>query len=273
MAEARRTPELPVAAGRVTESAIRIAVVHPELLGTYGDGGNAVILARRLEWRQIASELVEVHPGAPVPDSCDVYCLGGGEDKPQARAAAELSHGQPLARAVEAGAAVLAVCAGFQILGRSFLGADGTPRDGLGLIDAVTDRGRGRRAVGEVVSTPTAALGARGLPTLTGYENHRWVTTLGPGVTPLGQVVSGVGNGAGDRSEGAVSGRVVGTYMHGPVMARNPILADLILESVVGPLDPIEDAEANALRAERLAAVGAGGGARWGPLRRWGRRR
>ena len=238
---------------RRRDSAVRIVLVHPDLLGTYGDGGNGVILARRLEWRGMAAELVEAGSGAPVPATGDVYCLGGGEDGPEARSAAELAPGNPLGRAVESGAAVLAVCAGFQVIGTSFPGAGGEEHAGIGLIDISSRKGTGRRAVGELVTRPEAGLG---LPALTGYENHGAVTELGAGVAPLATVVSGVGNGTEDRAEGAHTGRVFCTYMHGPVLARNPALADAVLESVVGPLPPIDDAEAEALRAERLAAAG-----------------
>ena len=237
---------------RDRSSTVRVVVVHPDLLGTYGDGGNGLILARRLAWRGFAVELVEAMSGTPVPASGDVYCLGGGEDAAQSRAAAELAEGNPLGRAVAAGAAVLAVCAGFQVIGAGFPAADGARRSGLDLIDIDTIKGVGRRPVGELVVEPRPELG---LPTLTGYENHGGRTRLGPGVTPLGQVRSGIGNGGGDGSEGAVSGRVVGTYMHGPALARNPALADLILSWVVGPLPPLEDGEADQLRQERLGAV------------------
>jgi hypothetical protein len=229
-------------------------VVHPDLLGTYGDGGNGLILARRLAWRGFAVELVEAMSGATVPASGDLYCLWGGEDAAQSRAAAELADGNPLGQALAAGAAVLAVCAGFQVIGTGFPAADGARRSGLGLINIDTSKGVGRRPVGELVVEPGSALG---LPTLTGYENHGGRTRLGPEVQPLGRVLSGIGNGSGDHSEGAVSGRVVGTYMHGPALARNPALADLILSWVVGPLPPLEDGEAEELRRERLRAVGA----------------
>ena len=246
-------------------SAVRVALLFPELLGTYGDGGNAMILARRLAWRGLPVELVDVPSGGDVPVGCDIYCIGGGEYGPEVRAATELRPGRPLRRAVEAGAAVLAVCAGFQLAGTTFPGADGREHEGLGLVDATTRRGSGKRAVGEVVSVPDPSLG---LPELTGYENHAAVTELGPGVAGLGRVVTGVGNGTLDRVEGAVSGRVVCTYMHGPVLARNPALADHILGSVVGALSPLDDEEAESLHAERLrAAEGERSGRLWrGPL-------
>lgn len=236
--------------------AVRIAVLFPELLGTYGDGGNAVVLARRLQWRGIPVETVTVKVDDPVPDSCDLYLLGGGEDGPQTLAVERLGSSGGLERAVSAGAVVLAVCAGFQILGHSFPGADGTARPGLGLLGCSTERGRGPRRIGEVVVEPDPVLS--GAELLTGYENHGGVTRLEPGLAPLGRVISGRGNDSGDRTEGAVSGRIVGTYLHGPVLARNPALADLLLGWVVGaglePLDRPEVAEAvEGLRADRLS--------------------
>jgi CobQ-like glutamine amidotransferase family enzyme len=231
---------------------VSIALLYPELLGTYGDGGNATVLAQRLHWRGIPAEVIDVHAGEPIPSSCQIYVMGGGEDAPQALAARELRSGSVLADAVAGGAAVLAVCAGLQVLGNRFAGEDGKAHDGLGLLDCETHRDDGPRRVGEVVVTPDESLG---LPELTGYENHGGVTTLGPGARPLGRVVVGHGNDGGDGTEGIVSGRVVGTYLHGPVLARNPALADHLLSSVLGPLDPLDDSEVDALRKERLHAA------------------
>ena len=267
-----------MASDRPGQSAVRVALVFPDLLGTYGDSGNAVILAQRLRWRDQSAEMVEINAGGAVPDSCDLYVIGGGEDQPQALAARELNRQRSLHRAVDRGAAVLAVCAGLQILGRTFVGPDGVEQPGLDLIDCVTIRGQGRRAVGELVVEP--APDAR-LPVMTGYENHGGVTILGPGTRPLGRVRTGVGNGEdapcegphpgapadrAERADGAIHGRVWGTYMHGPVLARNPVFADRLLELVTGPLPPLDDRESEALRAERLAAAPAEAS---GALRRW----
>ena len=229
---------------------ISIAGLFPELLGTYGDGGNVDVLAQRLRWRGIDAETVTVAAGEPIPESCDLYLLGGGEDGPQTLAAEELASGGALSRAVDRGAAVLAVCAGFQILGTTFVGPDGSPHPGLGLLDCATRRGAGRRRVGEVVAEPEAFP----LPQLTGYENHQGVTRLGDECRPLGRVVVGSGNDSDDGSEGAVNGKVVGTYLHGPVLARNPALADLLLSWVAGSLAPLDDREIEELRDERLSA-------------------
>ncbi len=245
-----------------------IALVYPDLLGTYGDSGNATILAQRLRWRGTPAEVITVLAGDPVPSSADLYVVGGGEDLPQAFAARELTATRPLHRAVAGGAAVFAVCAGLQILGTSFVGPDGVETDGLGLLDCRTSRGDGPRAVGELVVDPEAA---DGLPVLSGYENHGGRTARGPAVRPAGRVRSGIGNG--DGTDGAVSGHVYGTYLHGPALARNPALADLLLSWVVGPpAAPLDDRESTELRAERLAVAArhASAGARTGGRRtRW----
>jgi CobQ-like glutamine amidotransferase family enzyme len=243
---------------------VGIAVVYPDLLGTYGDGGNAVVLAQRLRWRGISAEVVQLKGDDPVPETCGIYVLGGGEDDPQTLAARQLIAGGSLARAVDAGAVVFAVCAGLQVVGRSFLGRDGGPHPGVGLLDCTTDRRAATRPVGELVVAPDPALH---LPTLSGYENHGGLTTPGETATPLGRVVSGTGNG--DGWEGVVNGHVLGTYMHGPALARNPALADLLLTWAVGALDPLDDTEPEALRRSRLYAVAAAEGRVSRKLRRW----
>lgn len=227
---------------RAGDSTVSIALLYPELLGTYGDNGNAAVLAQRLAWRGIAAEIVSVAPRTPLPTSCDVYLLGGGEDDPQRHVARELAAEDRLATAVERGAAVLAVCAGLQVLGRSFATGEGRFATGVGLLDIETGRpspqGGRARAVGESVVEPRPSLG---LPMLVGFENHGGLTTLRADAQPLGTVRVGIGNGTSDRAEGVVSGRVVGTYLHGPVLALNPALADLLLGWVVGELPPLPD--------------------------------
>ena len=235
---------------------LRIAVVYPDLLGTYGDGGNGLVLARRAEWRGHDVTLLGAASDRPLPEA-DLYCLGGGEDGPQVRAARTLIDDGTLVRRVAEGAAVLAVCAGFQIVGRTFPGAGGDPHEGVGLLDVVTVKPTGPRAVGEVlVDVDPDVLGP--LPTLTGFENHGGATSRSEGTAALGQVLVGVGNGVGDGSEGAVQGRIVGTYLHGPVLARNPALADRLLSWALDDvsLAPLADDESESLREERLAAVG-----------------
>lgn len=236
------------------DSTLAVVLVYPRLLGTYGDRGNALVLLQRLRWRGIPAELVEVDPDAPVPARGDLYVLGGGEDVTTELAATRLHADGALGRAVADGATVLGVCAGMQLLGHGFADRDGHIRAGLALLDVTSDR-RAARAVGEVLVEPDPVLA---LPTITGYENHRGATHLGPAARPLGRVRTGVGNGAPSAQvrgpvEGAVQGHILGTYLHGPVLARNPDLADLLLSWALGaPLGPLELPEVAALRQARL---------------------
>jgi CobQ-like glutamine amidotransferase family enzyme len=228
----------------VRDSIVHIGLLLPEVLGTYGDTGNAQVLCQRLRWRGIEAEVVPVGLGVPVPSTLDIYLLGGGEDGAQALAAAHLRKHR---RALTPEAVVFGVCAGLQVLGTRFRGLDGVDHDGLGLLDVTTEPGE-RRAVSELVATSSEILDEP----LTGFENHLGVSKLGAGSDPLGQVVRGTGNG--DGTEGAVTGHIVGTYLHGPALARNPALADLLLTWTAGhPLPPLELPEVDRLRGERLA--------------------
>ena len=230
------------------ESRLRVVSLLPDLLGTYGDGGNARILERRLAWRGIPCELVTVRVGTPVPAGGDLYVLGGGEDEAQLAALVMLRTSAFVA-AVERGAHVLAVCAGLQLLGRSLMGPDGQCHEGLGIIDARTDRLK-KRAVGEVVARLP---GEPDLGLLTGFENHAGRTQLGPGLQPLSRVLKGTGNGSVPRVDGARTHRVLATYLHGPVLARNPQLADLALERVLGTaLAPLHHDAHDQLRRQLL---------------------
>jgi len=235
------------------QSALRLVWVYPDLLSTYGDRGNLLVLTRRAKLRGIDVEAIEVNSDHPVPRQGDIYLLGGGEDLPEILAANRLRADGGLAAAARQGSVVFAVCAGYQVLGHTFGGVDGEPVEGLGVLDISSGRGD-RRGVGELVADVDPTLG---VPRFTGFENHQGATRLGPEARPLAQVTLGVGNG--DGTEGAYAGKVLGTYMHGPALARNPALADLLLSWAVGPLaplDPAAEALANQLRAERLAAVG-----------------
>jgi CobQ-like glutamine amidotransferase family enzyme len=244
-------------------STLRIGLVYPELLGTYGDRGNAVVLVQRARWRGIDAELVEVPAGAPIPGSLDVYLLGGGEDDAQHMAAAGLRESRAAVESAHRdGAVVLAVCAGFQLVGHRYVTADGSVIEGLGLLDLETTPGPGR-LIGEVVVEPDPSPHWSGEPppTLTGFENHGGRTSLGPGVVPLGRVVAGEGNEP--RVDGALAERIVGTYLHGPVLPRNPALADTLLGWIAGPLAPLNADVEEQLRAERLRTARARGVRRW----------
>lgn len=241
---------------------VEVVLIYQSLLGIYGDRGNATVLVQRLRWHGFEPVLSVVEPGDALPDTGDLYVLGGGEDAAQTSAVAALRADGGLNRAVDRGAAVLGICGGYQIMGRTFTVGDREEEiAGLGLLDVTTTRGP-VRAVGEVVMRWDPR-GADGQPVelsvddrrVTGFENHGGYTQLGPGATPLGTVEVGVGN-AGDGTEGAQSGTVIGTYPHGPLLARNPALADHLIRLATGEeLAPLPHPEIDELRRQRFAAA------------------
>jgi lipid II isoglutaminyl synthase (glutamine-hydrolysing) len=234
----------------MSESTVRIGLVLPDVMGTYGDGGNAVVLRQRLRLRGITAEIVEITLADPVPDSLDLYTLGGAEDYAQRLATRHLIKYPGLQRAADRGAPVLAICAAIQVLGHWYETSSGERVDGVGLLDLTTSP-QSARTIGELVARPLLPGVSQ---QLTGFENHRGGTVLGPAASPLSAVVKGAGNRAGDGYDGAIQGSVVATYMHGPCLARNPELADVLLSKVVGELSPLALPEVELLRRERLAA-------------------
>lgn len=241
---------------------LTIGLILPDVLGTYGDDGNALVLRQRARMRGLTAEIQRITLTDPVPEGCDVYTMGGGEDTAQILASEKLREDKGLIRAVEAGRPLLAICAGLQVLSSSFR-ANGREVAGVGLIDATTSP-MSNRAIGEVASAPL--LDGLTQP-ITGFENHLGGTILGPQASPLGRVTRGNGNINAESArkvsadadtqvtyEGAVQGSIIATYMHGPVLARNPELADLLLARAVGvnELEPLELPVIEKLRAERL---------------------
>jgi CobQ-like glutamine amidotransferase family enzyme len=230
---------------------LTVVLVYPDLLGTYGDRGNAVALRHRARARGLRCDVVEVDLGSTVPRQGDVYLIGGGEDASMLAALRHLERDPGLVDAVAGGAACLGVCAGYQLLAREFADSTGGRQQGLGLLDVCCGRLDGPRAVGEVLVEDVTI---PGVEFLTGFENHQGDAVLGAAARPLGRVAVGTGNGD-SRTEGAVQGRVVGTYLHGPALVRNDALADHLIEAVVGPLAPYDDVLVHQLRAERRAAA------------------
>ena len=244
------------------EAPLRLSLLHlyPDLLNIYGDRGNVLALRRRAGWRGIALEVREASVGDPVDwDGVDLLALGGGEDTKQALVAPDLlRRAGDLRAAVEDGLAVLAVCGGYQLLGRSYQTVRGEELPGVGVLDAHTTAGQGR-LIGNVVADSEA------FGTLVGFENHGGRTHLGPGCRPLGRVRRGQGGGNNghDGGEGALHRACVGTYLHGSVLPKNPRLADFLLgaalrrrhgaaaEAALRPLPDELEAEAHR-RAEAL---------------------
>lgn len=240
----------------MTTSKFKVVLVYPDLLGTYGDSGNAEILVRRATLRGVDAELRVVHSQERLDDSGDVYVLGGGEDGPQQAAVDALRRDGVLKEVHQQGRQILAICAGFQIIGESFATSDVDNVPGLGLIPVVTRRGRQRRCVGELLCEASSELG---IALLSGYENHGGQTEILDG-NPLGRVIRGVGNRYEDTQDGYLSDNVIASYAHGPLLARNPALADRLLERVHGlELESLRrrdiGIEAENLRRERIKEV------------------
>ncbi|ARF59012.1 type 1 glutamine amidotransferase [Streptomyces gilvosporeus] len=238
----------------MSDNSLRLVWVYPDLLSTYGDQGNVLVVERRARQRGLDVQRLDVRSDQAIPTSGDIYLIGGGEDRPQRLAAERLIRDGGLDRAVSNGAIVFSVCAGYQILGHEFVNDLGEQQQGLGLLDVVSTRGEGARCVGDVLADIDPKLG---LPPLTGFENHQGVTHLGATAKPFAKVRFGNGNGVGDGYEGAYNDTVFGTYMHGPVMARNPHIADLLIKLAldVNALPGVEDRWYEALRQERIAAA------------------
>ena len=238
---------------------LRVCHLYPEHLNIYADRGNITVLRRRCEWRGITFQLHVCGPGERTPQA-DVYYLGGGQDRDQRLIAGDLlKRAGDLAAAVRDGAGALAVCGGYQLLGHRYRGHAGDELRGIGLVDLDTVAGS-RRMIGNIVLRCELVPGRSQL--LVGFENHAGRTQLGAGLQPLGRVVHGYGNNGRDGQEGVQAGAVIGTYVHGPLLPRNPWLADHLISEALrrrglpDRLEPLGDElELEAQRvAERVAA-------------------
>jgi lipid II isoglutaminyl synthase (glutamine-hydrolysing) len=227
---------------------LRVGHLYPEYLNIYADRGNIAVLARRAAARGHELSVAPVTLGTALEaTSYDLLYVGGGQDREQAMIAPDLAaRGETIRAAVEDGAGLLAVCGGYQLLGRGYRGRDGSWLEGAGLFPHETVAGE-TRMIGDVLLE--SALPEAPGKTLAGFENHAGRTLLDEGASPLGRVVSGYGNDGDSGFEGCRVGRAVGTYLHGPLLPRNPWLADQLLSwalahatgAVPEPLAPLDD--------------------------------
>jgi CobQ-like glutamine amidotransferase family enzyme len=243
---------------------VTVAHLYPDYLNIYADRGNIAVLERRARWRGIGFTALAVGVGDPLPSEADLVYVGGGQDREQALIAADLAaKGPALIEAVAQGAALLAVCGGYQLLGRSYLDRTGVELAGVGLFPHATVAGE-RRMIGDILLDCELDPGDR--RTLAGFENHAGRTRLDEGAEPLGRVIAGFGNNGEDGYEGCRVGRALGTYLHGPLLPRNPWLADWLLAQALGRtlgdaplLEPLGDAlegRAHAVAAGRARSRG-----------------
>ena len=226
----------------MNQKLIKIVNLLPELLRTYGDRGNVATLSWRLSKRGIANEVINASAYEQLPNDGDFYFLGGGEDDAQVAAVELLRKQGTLTNALQNGAQIFAVCAGFQLLGTSFPASGNRTIEGLSLLPVITEPAN-PRSVGELLteSTITGTLNGDLTGYLTGFENHAGQTRFVEKLQPLGTVVKGIGNHAKEACDGAVTEQIIATYMHGPALARNPKLADYLLSRKLGELEPIRN--------------------------------
>lgn len=226
---------------------VHICHLYPDLMNLYGDRGNVIALYRRCFWHGLEVQVHPVTTGEVVDFTAyDLIFIGGGQDREQRIICRDFQEvkGSSLAEAVKAGVTLLSICGGYQLLGKYYRTGSGEVLPGLGILDAWTEAGR-RRMIGNVVVESDLLPGRK--RTIVGFENHSGRTYLGPRVRPLGRVLSGFGNNGQDGLEGAVYRNVIGTYLHGSLLPKNPWLTDYLLERALerryGPvtLSPLDD--------------------------------
>jgi len=240
---------------------VRLCHLYPDLMNIYADRGNIAVFERRLTWRGHELQVTPISIGDPIEADCDLSYLGGGQDRDQDLVADDLqAKAAPLRAAADAQAAQLYVCGGIQLAGHGYVARNGDRLPGTGVLDLETTAGNSR-LIGDLVID--AELGSE-TRRIVGYENHAGRTSLGSGCRPLGRVVHGHGNDGVSGFEGAVRDRVIGTYLHGPLLPKNPSIADLLLtwalEHRYGAgveLEPLDDSLERSAHAaaERRAGV------------------
>jgi hypothetical protein len=244
---------------------IRVGHLYPDYLNIYADRGNIAVLSKRAAWRGHGLVVESIGMGDRVePGAHDLLYIGGGQDREQALVANDIAgKGESLQEAADGGAAFLAVCGGYQLLGRFYRERSGAELPGAGVLPLHTIAGD-RRMIGDVLLECELEPGEP--RTLAGFENHAGRTILEDGAEPLGRVVAGFGNDGSSGFEGCRAGRVVATYLHGPLLPRNPWLADWLLAQAIAhqtgeapafePLSDELEAQAHAVAAGRAKARG-----------------
>jgi CobQ-like glutamine amidotransferase family enzyme len=220
---------------------ITLVHLYPREMNIYGDTGNVMVLRKRLEWRHLPVRVDAVSVGDPLPPDADILLGGGGQDAAQGEIGADFAaRGAQLRAMADDGVVMLTICGTYQMLGHEFVTHEGRRIEGVGVLDVVT-HGQAERLIGNnYVDTEDAGR-------LVGYENHSGLTTLGPGVRPLGTTQPGRGNNGRDGTEGAVRDNVIGTYLHGPVLAKSPRFADELIRRALrrrgepDELEPLDD--------------------------------
>jgi lipid II isoglutaminyl synthase (glutamine-hydrolysing) len=248
----------------VANAPLRLVHLYPDLMSVYGDRGNVLTLARRAEWREIPIEVRELSLGDALdPEEADLIFFGGGQDLEQAVVSPDFlgQKAEAVCEAVKSGAALLSVCGGYQLLGRSYTTVDGQELPGAGLFDVRSVPGPQRHIGNVLIQTDLG--GER--RSLVGFENHSGRTYLGETAQPLGRTVVGAGNNGEDGTEGAVYQNAIGCYLHGSLLPKNPWLADWLLSAalrhrhgepmLLAPLDDRLELQAHAAAEARVQSA------------------
>lgn len=236
----------------MNDKTLTIVQLYSHDMNIYGDWGNVLTIIRRLQWHGYTPKLIEYNPGDRFPESVDIIIGGGGQDAGQDKIQDDLlAIGEKLQKLADDNVPMLVICGLYQVFGKFFKTQDGHTIEGIGLLDIETHAGP-ERLIGNII-TRSHQFGE-----LIGYENHSGQTFLGKGVQPLGRVLKGAGNNGQDDSEGARYKNVIGSYMHGSLLPKNPVLADYLIEKAVsrkyGEFIPtvIDDRFAELARASAL---------------------
>ncbi|MBC7319919.1 glutamine amidotransferase [bacterium] len=209
-----------------------ICHLYPDLMNLYGDRGNISVLIRRAQWRGINVRVIPISIGDDIPSEVDLFFMGGGQDREQRLLAPDLVNkkGDKLRKLAERGVVFLGICGGYQLFGHYYKPKDSTRLDGIGILDVYTEAGD-KRFIGNVFVK--SKINCYEDLTLVGFENHSGRTYLGRDAKPLGEVLIGYGNNGEDKLEGAWQRSVFGTYLHGPLLPKNPWFADLLIEKAL----------------------------------------
>ena len=206
---------------------LKILHLYPREMNLYGDHGNVLAIKRRCEWRDIKVEIIEHEPGTEIPDDIDIIFGGGGQDSGQGKIEQDLHEIAPrLKEYIENDTPCLVICGLYQLFGKYYQTADGKKINGIDILNITTDAGD-KRHIGNIV-IKNGQFGE-----LVGYENHSGLTSLGDNVEPFGEVILGAGNNGKDKTEGCRYKNCIGTYLHGPILPKNPKLTDFFIETAL----------------------------------------
>ncbi|MBI5019716.1 cobalamin biosynthesis protein CobQ [Candidatus Gottesmanbacteria bacterium] len=225
---------------------VKIAWLYPDLMSTYGDRGNVLVLAKRCVWRGLKAEIVPItlETSTATLSGCDIIFMGGAQDRQQKLAGSDfLRHKGPVVKKmVEKGAPALFVCAAYQFVGKFYKPYKGDPIPGAGIWDLSTEHpgDQAKRLIGNTAAEIINPIELAGT-VMVGFENHGGYTTLGASMKPLARVIKGGGNNGTDGYEGATYKNSIGSYFHGPLLPKNPTIADWLISRVAGDLKPLDD--------------------------------